>query len=181
VRASPASGDVLPLDEPALVAAYERIAPRLRAYLRRVSGDAALADDILQEAFIRLLRSGRPGAHENETAAFLYRAATNLVYDHWRRRKREQKAMGQLALPPATPPAETLGADLGRIFARLGPRERALLWLAHVEGWSHAEIGRALGLNALSVRVMLFRARAELARRLRRAGLQPRECLDASS
>ena len=64
-------------------------------------------------------------------------------------------------------------SDLLRIFARLAPRDRALLWLAHVEGRSHAEIGAALGLKAISVRVMLFRARAELARRLRRAGVQP--------
>jgi RNA polymerase sigma-70 factor (ECF subfamily) len=169
------------LDEPAFVAAYERTGPRLRAYLRRISGDGSLADDILQEAFIRLLRSGRPDAAENETRAFLYRTATHLVYDHWRHRKREQKALGRLELPSAAPPAGLLGADLGRVFARLAPRQRALLWLAHVEGWSHAEIGRALGLHALSVRVMLFRARAELARRLRRAGLQPRECLDVSS
>jgi RNA polymerase sigma-70 factor (ECF subfamily) len=160
------------------VAAYERTAPRLRAYLRRVAGDAALADDILQEAFIRLLRSGRPGASEGETAAFLYRVATHLVYDHWRRGKRERKALGALE-PPAAIEPPALGSDLGRIFARLPPRDRALLWLAHVEGWTHAEVGAALGLKAISVRVMLFRARAELGRRLRRAHLQPRECLDA--
>jgi RNA polymerase sigma-70 factor (ECF subfamily) len=161
------------------VAAYERTAPRLRSYLRRVAGDAALADDILQEAFIRLLRSGRPGASEGEIAAFLYRAATNLVYDHWRRRRREQKALGGLEVPAAAP-AVAPESDLGRIFARLQPRDRALLWLAHVEGRSHAEIGAVLGLKAISVRVMLFRARAELARRLRRADLRPAECFDAS-
>lgn len=161
------------------MAAYERTAPRLRAYLRRVAGDAALADDILQEAFIRLFRSGRPGASENETAAFLYRAATNLVYDHWRRRRRETKVLGQVAPKPAAPPPGP-PSDVGRIFARLAPRDRALLWLAHVEGLSHAEIASALGLKAISVRVMLFRARAELARRLRRAHIHPTECLDAS-
>ena len=161
------------------MAAYQRTAPRLRAYLRRVSGDATLADDILQEAFIRLLRSGRPDASDGETTSFLYRAATNLVYDHWRRRKRERKALGRLDAPTASGPV-SLGPDLGRIFARLSPRDRALLWLAHVEEWSHAEIGAALGLKAISVRVMLFRARAELGRRLRRARLQPTECLDAS-
>jgi RNA polymerase sigma-70 factor (ECF subfamily) len=161
------------------VAAWERTAPRLRAYLRRVSGDAALADDVLQEAFVRLLRSGRPGASEGETSAFLYRAATNLVYDHWRRRRREQKALlGVDAAAVASGP-DMSGSDLGRIFARLRPRDRALLWLAHVEGRSHAEIAGALGLKTISVRVLLFRARAELARRLRRAGLHSTECLHA--
>ena len=162
------------------MAVYERTAPRLRAYLRRVAGDAALADDILQEAFIRLLRSGRPGASEGETAAFLYRAATNLVYDHWRRKRRERSALGRLGAPVAAAEPVAPESDFSRIFARLGPRDRALLWLAHVEGRSHAEIGAALGLKAISVRVMLFRARAELARRLRRADVHPAECFDAS-
>jgi RNA polymerase sigma-70 factor, ECF subfamily len=162
------------------VAVYQRTAPRLRAYLRRVSGEAALADDILQEAFIRLLRAGRPGASEGETNAFLYRAATNLVYDHWRRQKRERKALGGLDAAPAASGPLSLGPDVGRIFDRLSPRHRALLWLAHVEEWSHAEIAAALGLKVISVRVMLFRARAELARRLRRERLQPTECFHAS-
>ena len=162
------------------MAAYQRTAPRLRAYLRRVAGDAALADDILQEAYIRLLRAGRPGVSEGETTAFLYRAATNLDYDHWRRRPRERKALGGLEAAPLVSGALSLGPDVGRIFDRLSPRDRALLWLAHVEEWSHAEIGAALGMKAISVRVMLFRARAELARRLRRERLQPTECFDAS-
>jgi RNA polymerase sigma-70 factor (ECF subfamily) len=145
-----------------------------------MSGEAALADDVLQEAFVRLLRSGRPGASEGETAAFLYRTATNLVYDHWRRRRREQKALrGVDAAAVASGPG-TLGSDLGRLFARLRPRDRALLWLAHVEGRSHAEIADALGLKTISVRVLLFRARAELASRLRRAGLHSTECSHAS-
>ena len=69
----------------------------------------------------------------------------------------------------------TLGQDLSRVFDGLQPRDRALLWLAYVEGRSHAEVGAILGLRAMSVRVLLFRARAELARRIRRAGLCPEE------
>jgi RNA polymerase sigma-70 factor (ECF subfamily) len=41
----------------------------------------------------------------------------------------------------------------------LKPRERELLWLAYVEGMDHAEISSATGLNRLSVRTLLFRAR----------------------
>jgi RNA polymerase sigma-70 factor (ECF subfamily) len=54
-----------------------------------------------------------------------------------------------------------------RALGELAPRERALVWLAYVEGASHAEIAAALGLSALSVRVLLFRARGKLARILR--------------
>jgi RNA polymerase sigma-70 factor (ECF subfamily) len=169
-----ATGAAVARMEPAEFSAfYARTAPRLRAYLRRVTGDAALADDLLQEACIRLLRSARPGGSEGEHAAFLYRTATHLAYDHWRRRARETRALGRLDWTPAASGPPGLGPDLSRIFDRLRPRDRALLWLAHVEGRDHAEIARLLGLRRISVRVLLFRARAELARRLRRAGLSP--------
>jgi RNA polymerase sigma-70 factor (ECF subfamily) len=101
--------------------------------------------------------------------------STNLVYDHWRRKRREREGLRSLSWGPAAPAPVTLGQDLSRVFDGLRPRDRALLWLAHVEGRSHAEVGAILGLRAMSVRVLLFRARAELARRIRRAGLRPEE------
>jgi RNA polymerase sigma-70 factor, ECF subfamily len=177
LSAEPAASqaDAQAMDEPEFVAVYDRTAHRLRAYLRRLTGDASLADDMLQEAFLRLLQYARLGASDGERVAFLYRAATNLVYDHWRRKRRERA--GQSAIPwgPQEPVPVTLGGDMAKVFARLSSRDRAILWLSHVEGWSHAEVAGILGLNALSVRVLAFRARAMLARHIRRAGLQPGE------
>jgi RNA polymerase sigma-70 factor (ECF subfamily) len=63
-----------------------------------------------------------------------------------------------------------------RVFAELKPQERALLWLAHVEGSSHEEIADAIGVKSRSVRVMLFRARKRLAGILTRRGLAPETC-----
>jgi RNA polymerase sigma factor (sigma-70 family) len=65
------------------------------------------------------------------------------------------------------------GGGLGRLsrcFEELKPRERALLWLAYVEGYAHAEIGTALDLSEKSVKVLLFRARGNLERILRENG-----------
>jgi len=61
-----------------------------------------------------------------------------------------------------------------REFAALAPRERALLWLAYVEGENHQEIADALGLARGSVKVLLFRARAKLKRLLTTAGVVAR-------
>jgi RNA polymerase sigma-70 factor (ECF subfamily) len=55
----------------------------------------------------------------------------------------------------------------------LKPRQRALLWLAYVEGMRHAEIAEVLGLSALSIRPLLFRARRRMATALRGRGLDP--------
>jgi RNA polymerase sigma-70 factor, ECF subfamily len=162
------------MDETEFVALYQRIAQRLRAYLRRLTGDAALADDILQDACVRLLRAPRHGSSEGERVAFLYRVSTNLVYDHWRRKRREREGLHALSWGPAAPAPLTLGQDLSRVFDSLRPRDRALLWLTHVEGRSHGEVARMLGLKSVSVRVLLFRARAALAHRIKRAGLRPR-------
>jgi RNA polymerase sigma-70 factor, ECF subfamily len=162
------------LDECSFKALYEATAGRLRAYLLRLGGDASLADDVLQETYYRYL------AHPPDTAdlpacrAFLYRVATNLVYDHFRRRRREARVA---ALPPPAAeraPDDGLRHDLGAVLAEMKPRERAMLWLAYVEGRTHQEIGAILDLQAASVRVLLFRARGVLARKLRRLGLSPR-------
>ena len=63
--------------------------------------------------------------------------------------------------------------DMSRVFEELKPRERALLWLAHVEESDHEEIAEALGLKAKSIRVLLFRARKRLGELLTKRGLGP--------
>jgi RNA polymerase sigma-70 factor (ECF subfamily) len=56
--------------------------------------------------------------------------------------------------------------DLARLFEQLRPPERAMMWLAYVEGADHDEIARALGIRPRSVRVILYRTRRKLARLL---------------
>ncbi len=50
---------------------------------------------------------------------------------------------------------------------QMKPRERQMLWLAHAEGYSHREIAKVMGLNAASIRLLLFRARRKIAALLR--------------
>lgn len=158
------------LDEERFRALYEATAGRLRAYLRRVAGSAALADDIAQESYLRLLRARQGEGAPIDNAGFVFKIATNLLYDHWRRQQRERRLFGFLPLA-APQPDTSLEHDVGRLLLELKPRERALLWLAYVEGWSHEEIAEILGLRSGSVRVLLFRARSRLARLLARAGV----------
>ena len=63
--------------------------------------------------------------------------------------------------------------DVGAVLGELSPRQRAMLWLAYVEGYEHREIAEILGLRAASIRVLLFRARRRLAALLRERGLEP--------
>ena len=82
----------------------------------------------------------------------------------------EEPPERELAAPVAGVEAE-VGMDLGRLFGRLRPRERSLLWLAHVEEMSHTEIAAASGLAKASVRVLLFRARRRMRKILESEGL----------
>lgn len=159
---------------------YAKTAPGLRAYIRRASGNEALADDILQESFLRFLRADFrqfSNAESNPDApakAYLYKIATSLLFDHWRRVQRERRwsLRNFLGVEPTASPND---GDAMRFFRRLKPQEQLLLWLAYVEGFEHREIAAALRLKEKSVRVLLFRARKKLARSMESAGLGHKE------
>jgi RNA polymerase sigma-70 factor (ECF subfamily) len=167
-----------PVDEAKFEAFYRREAGGVWAYIYRMTGDPSLADDLMQKTFFRFLRSRPAIANDDHLRRYVYRTATNLVLDHFRETKRE-KLYGPI--DPSTLPAGSefradrgeLRHDMMRVFAELKPQERALLWLAHVEGESHEEIAEALGVKAKSIKVMLFRARKHLGDLLSKKGLAP--------
>lgn len=168
------------MDTAAFGAFYQRTAGALWAYLSRVSGDRALADDLTQEAFLRFLRAGFAGESEEHRRRYLFRIASNLLTDHRRRRREVATAPDELPErdPADAPPPGDGGAlrrDLSRLLLALSPRHRQVVWLAHVEGASHREIAAALGVGEASVRLILFRARRKLAAELRRRGYRPEE------
>lgn len=158
-----------PMTETEFEAFHARTSQPLWAYLRRISGDPAQADDVLQESYLRLLRHPpSPDRDERERKAYLFQIATNLMRDRWRSRERERSVLERLlSLWPARPQAgAALSLDMAAALERLNPRDRALLWLAHVEGYDHREIAKVLGLQESSVRVILFRARKKLEKEL---------------
>lgn len=161
------------MDEQAFQGLYARTARSLRAYLARVTGSRPLADDLLQETYFRFLRSSFSSDDELHQKNFLYRIATNLMRDHFRRPRREQGEIPDVGVEETISEEVERRTDVGEALAQLGARDRAMLWLAYVEGSSHEEIAAALGLRASSIRSMLFRARQRLAGILRARGLQP--------
>ncbi len=157
------------MDSEAFAAFYERSARPLWAYLARVSGDAALADDLLQESFVRFLCAAHPQDGEVSARRYLFRIATNLMRDHWRRPKAtsiEEIPEERFQTPDHSAQCDSK-ALLGPALARMRPRDRQLLWLAYAEGYSHREIADITGLASASIRLLLFRARRKVARLLR--------------
>jgi RNA polymerase sigma-70 factor (ECF subfamily) len=161
------------MDEAAFHRLYHRTARPLRAYLIRACGDLALADDLLQEAYLRILRSGFEGEDEDHRKNYLFRIATNALRDHFRRKRPETDEVPERDDSPGHDDAVHLRSDVGGAMSELSPNDRQMLWLAYVEGSSHEEIATALGLRAASIRSMLFRARQRLAEKLHNKGLHP--------
>jgi RNA polymerase sigma-70 factor (ECF subfamily) len=158
------------MDSDAFAAFYSRSARPLWAYLARVSADPALADDLMQESYVRFLCVARPelSLAEGEVAArrYLFRIATNLLRDHWRRPTSAsiEELPEELFASPANLGQADSQAVLGPALALMRPRDRQILWLAHAEGYSHREIAQITGLASASIRLLLFRARRKIAR-----------------
>src|SRR6201996_7384800 len=170
-KASQAAADP-PMDNDAFAGFYQRSARPLWAYLARVSGDPALADDLMQETYVRFLcADGAPGIEDGEVAGrrYLFRIATNLLRDHWRRPRTAsiEEMPEAFFLAKESAGSYESHALLTPALNRMKPRERQLLWLAHAEGYSHREIAEITGLASASIRLLLFRARRKIARLLR--------------
>ena len=165
-----------PMTEEEFRAFYELTSRPVWVYLTRMTGDSRMADDLLQEAYYRLLRTKATFESDDHRRNYLYRIATNLVHDQRRRPRADREPLGDAEREPA--PESLTGSesraarriDLARAMARMKPRERSMLWLAYAHGCSHEEIAEVLGLKTSSLKALLHRARRRLAGFLTPAG-----------
>ena len=163
---------------------YETLRAPLHGYLRRVAGSASAADDLFQETWIRLLAHPPRTTDTAAVRAYVFTIASRLATDAWRRESwldrwikprprvetRSFDEIETIADPYAGPDTQAAARQqVARALGRLTRRERALVWLAHVERYDHDEIAAILGLSSASVRVLLHRARKRAA-----AALNPR-------
>lgn len=163
IQATESTGRKRGLDEAAFRALYDRTARPLWGYVARATGNDSLADDLVQEAYFRLLRANFEPDSEEHAKNYLFKIATNLLRDHFRGSERAQLPLEHDPSVMGHERQVHVQYDLRRAMMQLKPRERELLWLGHVERFSHKEIAEILGLKAGSIRLLLFRARKKLA------------------
>lgn len=140
---------------------FRTLYPSLFRYLHRLTGDADTADDLAQEAFVRLLGHR---VTEDGVRVWLFTVATNLVRDGARKRARRERILAaDPVLPSALPaPDEAVERDarvagVREALGRLPSRDREIL-LMREEGFSYAEIARTTGTAPGSVGTLLARA-----------------------
>jgi len=162
------------LDERAFAACYQQHSRALWSYLYRVTGRASDADDLVQDAFCRLLQADVGSLASDELRRYAFRIGSNLLADRWRKAKQEESWFERLRGGRDVHVDPEYDDSVSREFATLKPRERALLWLAYVGGESHQEIADSLGLSRGSIKVLLSRARGRLRDLLAAKGLTAR-------
>lgn len=148
-----------------------RHAPRVLSLARRMLGDATEAEDVAQEAMLRLWRIApdwRPG--EAGIGTWLYRVATNLSLDRLRRRRPAGEASAEIADDAPSAIARLIRDDraaaLHAALAELPDRQRAAIVLRHLEERGNPEIAAILGVSVEAVESLLARGRRALAARL---------------
>jgi RNA polymerase sigma-70 factor, ECF subfamily len=162
------------LDERGFASCYQHNSRALWSYLYRVTGKPSDADDLVQEAFCRLLQAEVGGLGDEELRRYVFRIGSNLLADRWRRATQELSWLDRLRGTSESHVDPEYDDTVSREFAELKPRERALLWLAYVEGESHEDIAKVLGLSRGSIKVLLSRARGRLRDQLVAKGLTAR-------
>lgn len=157
-------------DRDAFTVVVEHTQARLFRLSARLVGDAAEAEDVLQEAYLKAFRGLSEGDVPAEIEAWLYRVVTNGALDALRRRAVRravpdpEPALGALPAVNATEAHAAL-AELNAWLADLPPEQRAALVLSALEGASNAEAARALGVSVGALEQLLVRARATLRKR----------------
>ena len=155
--------------EEVVVDAWNRHRGELTAFLVRTSRDPDAAEDLLQEAYVRLLGEVRAGREPTNVRAWLYRVAGNLAIDRGRRkasgRRGEARIRSLTSVRSVDEPAQALlekecVREHLRALSGLSPRSRRVLALA-AEGFSGEEIAGAIGCSSTAARTILHRARMQ--------------------
>jgi RNA polymerase sigma-70 factor, ECF subfamily len=160
------------------VRAFEELVKRrqswLRNFLRRLSGDAALADDLAQQAFLRVWRTIGSLKTNLAFGAWLRRMAMNAWLDHVRRHDPLDMIDASEEVPEEPDPADAEAAgesvDLQRALSTLPVPVRLCIVLFYGEGMSHSEISEATELPLGTVKSHINRGLERLQRVLRTEG-----------
>ncbi len=151
--------------------AWQALSQQIRAFFRRRVADEQLAEDLLQETFVRV-HNGLASLREQERlAAWVQRVAQNTLKDYFRKGFVSKEVLVADGVVAADMPEEhsadenyneDIAAGLGRIVQQLPPRYRQAIELAEIQGLTQSEVGTRLGLSLSGAKSRVQRGRAKL-------------------
>lgn len=149
---------------------FERHSGRLFGFLRGLVGSAHVAEDLVQETFLRVLRHRRSFKSGGAFLPWLLRIARNLAWTHLRRQSRmPSEELPQLvdARSPEESRIEKQRAhEIAAALQLVSPDDREVLLLSYFEGFRHREIAQIVGSTPGAVKVRVHRARLALRKHL---------------
>ena len=155
-------------------AVWELLSAKLKSFIRsRVENEQA-AEDILQEAFLRIHQRLAALGDAERVEAWVYRIARNLITDHYRARGRDRKDLPLESEPPETPEADNLNHNaevagwLPAAIENLPEGYRDAVRLYELQGLSQAEIASRLGISLSGAKSRVQRGREKLKQVLER-------------
>jgi RNA polymerase sigma-70 factor, ECF subfamily len=150
------------------VDAFERLVrqfqPSVWRFLRHLLDDAALAEDVTQETFLRLYQHLPGFGFRCKFSTWVFRVARNAGIDALRSRERHDRLARDAPVPtPAPAPTPETRAEVRAAVASLSPKLREALLLIEVLGLSYREAGQVLGAPVGTIKSRVFQAREGLA------------------
>ena len=166
-------------EERALRAIWSQHAPHIDAVVRRLVGDPDAAADIAQEVWIQIFRALPSYRGDSQFGTWAHRIAVNRTLNALRKSRRIAKSEADIEDDTVTVEHDSeralLAASIEDAANRLSPGARTVFMMHDVEGYTHEEIARELGITAGGSKSQLFKARAKLRRLLAHVvdGLRP--------
>lgn len=155
-----------------LACLYLREQPELRRLLSRMTGSLSMADDLVQDIFVRLIETGAGLGHVRNPRAYLHRSARNMAITALKRQQRYVSDAGTAEIPdPGATVVDCLIAreELWRVMraiSALPARRREVFVLSRVDHRTYDEIAAQMGISRNTVMVQIVRALSDLRRAL---------------
>ena len=157
-------------DATVLASVYQAWRPRVYSFLVRLTRQRELAEDLLQETFLRLARHARTLSADTRVDAWLFTVARNLVISHWRTLRQGTSvplSEEELPCPAAESPFEAAALSqterrLEHALATLPDSLREAVLLVGLEGFQPSQAADMLGVRPEALRQRLHRARVLL-------------------
>jgi RNA polymerase sigma-70 factor (ECF subfamily) len=164
-------------DPGALRTLVTRAYPVVRRWALVRTGDPTEADDLTQDVLVQMIRRLDAWKGSGRFTTWLYTVTRNAAADRFRKRRRREAREDDVRALPETlgdpPPSPDAGADrshirtvLASFFEELPPRQREVFDLSELQGMSTGDIAALLGVEPVSVRAHLFKARRTLRARI---------------
>ena len=149
---------------------WEDFRAPLSSFIRRRVDDKHVADDLLQETFLKIHNGIGSLKDDQRLTAWLYRIARNIITDHYRKRPLEALGATTIAEHPAVTDddgrGQELAACLGRMVGQLPEKYREAIELAELEGSTQSQLAARLGLSLSGAKSRVQRGREQLKKML---------------